>query len=102
MSEEFYVGIKGAARVRRDLLTSSRSILDWLRNYEAYRRVREEKLNHIIKLKHIADEIVVLNKKLRRHLPKVPIMMMGDWVRTVVARMGAQGCRTGNANLPKV
>ncbi|RMD57929.1 hypothetical protein D6825_02475 [Candidatus Woesearchaeota archaeon] len=71
--ELFFVGIRNSVDVRRELLTSSKDILDILKNYEKYKLMRNEKVLLFSDLKRVFDELLVLNKKLRSKLPKVPI-----------------------------
>lgn len=73
MSELFFVGIKDPLEIRKELLTSSKNLIDALRRYEKYKIIRETKTAHIIELKRVFDELLILNKKLRGKLPKVPI-----------------------------
>jgi hypothetical protein len=70
--EKFFVGIKNPIVVRRLLLNSSKDVLDALKDYESFERLKETKVKHVIELKKILDEILVLNKKLKSHLPKSP------------------------------
>jgi polyhydroxyalkanoate synthesis regulator phasin len=74
MEEElFFVGIRDPIELRKELLTSSKNLIDSLRRYEAYKDIKEEKLQHVMELKHVFDELLVLNKKLRNRLPRIPI-----------------------------
>ncbi|MEM4263570.1 MAG: hypothetical protein QW666_01580 [Candidatus Woesearchaeota archaeon] len=73
MKEHFFVGIKDPLRTRRDLLSSSKVILDSLKKYDDFVSAREEKQKYIFELKRVIDELMVLNKKLRAHLPKTPL-----------------------------
>jgi len=66
----YYVGITDAADMRRELLTSSKNVLDGLKRYERYKNIRQDKLGYIMELKRVFDELLVLNKKLRGKLPK--------------------------------
>ena len=72
-NELFFVGIRDPIELRKELLTSSKNLIDSLKRYEAYKDVKEEKLRHIMELKHVFDELLVLNKKLRNKLPHIPI-----------------------------
>lgn len=72
MNELFYVGIKDPVELRKELLTSSKDIIDSLKRYENYKDLKEKKTEHITELKHVVDELLVLNKKLRGKMPKVP------------------------------
>ncbi len=71
--ELFYVGIRDPIEMRKELLTSSKNLIDSLRRYEMYKNVKEEKLRYIMELKHVFDELMVLNKKLRGKMPRTPI-----------------------------
>jgi hypothetical protein len=71
--ELFFVGIRDPIELRKELLTSSKNLIDSLRRYEAYKDVKEEKLQNIMGLKRVFDELLVLNKKLRNKLPQIPI-----------------------------
>ena len=72
-NELFFVGIRDPIELRKELLTSSKNLIDSLRRYEAYKDVKEEKLQNIMDLKRVFDELLVLNKKLRNKLPQIPI-----------------------------
>ncbi len=69
----FYVGIQDPVELRKELLLSSKNLIDSLKRYESYQSVRSEKLQFVLELKHVFDELLVLNKKLRAKLPKVPV-----------------------------
>ena len=74
MEEElFFVGIRDPIELRKELLTSSKNLIDSLRRYEAFKDIKEEKLQHVLELKHVFDELLVLNRKLRNNLPRIPI-----------------------------
>src|SRR5574341_2379281 len=74
MEEElFFVGIRDPVELRKELLTSSKNLIDSLKRYEAYKDFKEAKLTHIIQLKRVFDELLVLNRKLRGHLPRIPV-----------------------------
>ena len=69
----FFVGIREHQSVRKDLLQSSKMLLDSLKRHELYRRVKEDKLRAVNDLKRTFDELLILNKKLRGKMPKVPV-----------------------------
>ncbi|MEM3154495.1 MAG: hypothetical protein QW165_02930 [Candidatus Woesearchaeota archaeon] len=74
MEEElFFVGIRDPIEMRKELLISSKNLIDSLRRYEAYKQLKEEKLQHVLALKRVFDELLVLNRKLRGHLPRIPV-----------------------------
>lgn len=74
MEEElFFVGIRDPIELRKELLTSSKNLIDSLRRYEAFKDIKEEKLQNVLELKHVFDELLVLNRKLRNHLPRMPL-----------------------------
>jgi len=71
--ENFFVGLKNPVAIRRLLLNSSKDILDSLKDYDQFEELKAEKAKYIVELKHVIDEIIVLNKKLKGHLPKTPL-----------------------------
>ena len=74
MAEElFFVGIRDPIELRKELLTSSKNLIDGLRRYESYKGIKEEKLQYVLELKRVFDELLVLNRKLRGKLPKIPV-----------------------------
>jgi len=77
MKQTFFVGIKDPVRVRRDLLTSSKGILDSLKKYDDFASARDEKQKYIVDLKRVIDELIVLDKKVRGHLPATPLKISG-------------------------
>jgi hypothetical protein len=68
-----FVEIKEPATVRRDVLLSSKDLLDVLKRYEEYRTAKEEKAVVWTQLKRVMDDLLVLNRKLRNKLPKTKI-----------------------------
>lgn len=77
MKQTFFVGIKDPVKARRDLLTSSKGILDSLKKYDDFASVRDEKQKYIVELKRVIDELIVLDKKVRGHLPATPLKVSG-------------------------
>jgi hypothetical protein len=71
--DKFFVGIKNPVNTRRLLLNSSKDLLDALKDLENFENLKQEKAKYIIELKKVLDEIMVLNKKLKSHLPKTPL-----------------------------
>jgi hypothetical protein len=71
--ELFFVGIKDPIEIRKELLTSTKTLIDSLKSYERYTAVKDSKTGYIMELKHVFDELLVLNKKLRGKVPRVPI-----------------------------
>ena len=69
----FFVALKNQTNLRRDILLSSKSLIDSLRAYENYTAVKEQKMEQVLELKRIFDELMVLNKKLRAKFPVVPM-----------------------------
>ncbi|MBW3019346.1 hypothetical protein KY329_04140 [Candidatus Woesearchaeota archaeon] len=68
----FYVGVSDPAGLRRDCLLGGKALLDILKRYEVSKELRENKLSYTHELKRVFDEILVLNRKMRSMLPKVP------------------------------
>ena len=71
--EPLFVGISNPILVRRNLLLSSKTLIDALKRQEGLVDLRLRKESYLVEFKRISDELVVLNKKLRSHLPKVPL-----------------------------
>lgn len=71
--EPLFVGIGDPVLVRRNLLLSSKELIDALKRQEGLIDLRLRKENYLVEFKRITDALVVLNKKLRVHLPKVPL-----------------------------
>lgn len=65
-----YIGITEPEVARRECLLASKAILDALKRYDAFRLLREDKMRIVFRLKNSVDELVVLNRKLRSHLPR--------------------------------
>ncbi len=68
---QIFVGIPNVVEIRKDLLTASKDSLQLLKNYEEYKVLRTQKLQHVIKLYKILSNISLLNKQLRSALPKI-------------------------------
>ena len=71
--ENFFVGIRNPVNVRRLLLNSSKDVLDSLKDYEDFENLKAEKEKYVVELKRVMDEMLVLNRKLKKHLPKTPL-----------------------------
>ena len=84
--DQFFVGIKNPINARRLLLNSSKDILDALKDYENFEILKEEKAKYVIELKRVLDEIMVLNRKLKGHLPKTPMQAPPSYKHVVRAR----------------
>ncbi|HLC33287.1 MAG TPA: hypothetical protein VJJ82_05655 [Candidatus Nanoarchaeia archaeon] len=69
----FFVGVKDPLELRKDLLISSKNVLNSLKRYDTVMQFKEQKTQVETQLQRVFDELLVLNKKLRNHLPKVPI-----------------------------
>ena len=68
----YYVEINEPVGIRKDVLISTKDILDALRRYEKYTAVKKQKQQAVAQLKKTVDELLVLNKRLRSKLPKAP------------------------------
>lgn len=70
-----FVEIREPSATRREVLMSTKDVLDALKRYEEYKQLKAEKQEAVFKLKRVMDELGALNRKLRAKLPKVPIKM---------------------------
>ncbi|OYT31616.1 hypothetical protein DRJ22_05890 [Candidatus Woesearchaeota archaeon] len=69
----FYVCVKDPVGLRRDLLLSSKALLDSLKTFELHYSIKAEKTKLFHDLKKVFDDILVLDRKLRSVLPKVKV-----------------------------
>ncbi|MBI2128689.1 hypothetical protein HYU07_00470 [Candidatus Woesearchaeota archaeon] len=74
-SEEdlFYIGIKEPASMRREILETSKLIVQLLQRYEKFRLLKAEKTGEISKLRDIVNDINSLFFKLKAELPKTKL-----------------------------
>ncbi|MBW3004276.1 hypothetical protein KY310_00390 [Candidatus Woesearchaeota archaeon] len=86
--DKFFVGIKNPINARRLLLNSSKDILDALKDFEDFENLKQEKAKYIIELKRVLDEIMVLNRKLKTHLPKTPLQAPPKYEHVARKRTG--------------
>ncbi|MEM4247227.1 MAG: hypothetical protein QXR48_02845 [Candidatus Woesearchaeota archaeon] len=68
-----FVELREPSATRRDVLMSTKDVLDVLKRYEEYRRTSEEKLRALAELKQVFDSLQSLNRRLRSKMPKIPI-----------------------------
>ena len=55
--DQFYIGVKSPVEIRRQVLESSRSVLQTLQQYEKFKELRMQKLEEIAALKNILREL---------------------------------------------
>ncbi|MDO8740285.1 MAG: hypothetical protein Q7J54_01780 [Candidatus Woesearchaeota archaeon] len=74
-SEEdlFYIGIKEPTSMRREILETSKLIVQLLQRYENFRLLKAEKTGEIVKLRSAVNDINSLFFKLRAELPKTKL-----------------------------
>jgi hypothetical protein len=68
-----FVEIREPSATRRDVLMSTKDVLDALKRYEEYKAVKAEKQKALEQLKKTVDDLLVLNRKLRSRMPKAPV-----------------------------
>ncbi len=75
-SEEnlFYVGIKEHVELRRNVLESSKAMIQTLQRMEMLKEIKMRKHEKISALKEIIREINKLNSRLRLELPRTKMM----------------------------
>lgn len=71
--ELFYVCVHDPVSLRRNLLLSSKALLDCLKTFELHNAVKNEKSKLFHDLKRVFDEILTLDRKLKSLLPKVKV-----------------------------
>ena len=66
----FYVGVKEPISLRRNLLESSKSIIQKLKDYENLKSIRTEKHKKILEFMDKVNEILILLSGLKEDFPK--------------------------------
>lgn len=66
----FYVGVKEPISLRRNLLESSKAIVQSLRDYEKLKLIREERHKKILEFKDKINEVLILIAGLKEDLPR--------------------------------
>jgi len=70
-----FVELKEPSATRRDVLMSTKGVLDILKRYEEYRVVSAEKTRTLAELKQVVDSLQSLNRRLRSKMPKLPVQI---------------------------
>ncbi|MEK6874995.1 MAG: hypothetical protein AABX52_04575 [Nanoarchaeota archaeon] len=68
-----YVGVPNPSLIRREILLSIKEIIGSLKSYDQIGLLRQEKHELTNEYKRIAEEIIVLNKRLKNAMPKAPL-----------------------------
>lgn len=69
----FFVGIPKSDELRKQLLMDAKQVIELLKNYEQYRETRRKKLEAIVQLKRMMEELMLTEKKMKAYLPKVTV-----------------------------
>lgn len=80
-----FVEIKEPSATRRDVLMSTKDVLDALKRYEEYKTVKAEKQKAVEQLKKTVDDLLVLNRKLRSRMPKASVKIPELMIRARAA-----------------
>ena len=64
--ELLFVELREPASIRRDVLMATKDVLDSLKRYEEYKATKAEKMKALAELKHVVDDLLSLNRRLRR------------------------------------
>jgi hypothetical protein len=70
MDDELFVGIHEPVDVRRNLLESSKEVVESLQKYEKLNIIRLKKLKYFDDMKKVMEEINFLIVKLKEKMPK--------------------------------
>jgi len=89
-NDVFYVGIRQPTELRRGVLGCSKKIIQSLKRYENLRRMREEKMEQISKLKRTISEISFLTGKLRSSLPQTKLRALDKQRKEAIAKTNKQ------------
>ena len=71
--EPLFAGITEPTELRRELLNSSKMVIDSLRRFERISIIRDQKMWFVAELTKIVREINTLNRKLCQSLPKTNV-----------------------------
>ncbi|MBN2422689.1 hypothetical protein JXB41_05650 [Candidatus Woesearchaeota archaeon] len=69
-NDGFFVGVTNPLDVRRNVLESSREMIQTLQSYEKIKKIRESKVRRIQQLRTVIRELDLLFSKLKSSLPK--------------------------------
>ena len=72
----YYMAIHDPREFRRELLSSSKSMIQLLQRFDELRRIREAKVEKMYQFSKTMQEIAMLSGKLRRVLPKTKASSM--------------------------
>lgn len=67
--ELFFVNLRDPIDLRREILESSKGVIEGLQRFEQFKRIREEKVENLSKLRDIVKDCTRLMNKLRTSLP---------------------------------
>ena len=67
----YYMSINDPREFRKELLSSSKSVIQLLQRYDTIREIRGEKMKLTHQFSRIMEEIQMLSGKLRKVLPQV-------------------------------
>ncbi len=73
MNNLLYVGIPESDLVRRDILGRAKKVITLLKDHKDYVALRQQKQEHIVRLKKVLDSIANQTRKLKSTLPKTAI-----------------------------
>lgn len=68
--EPLFVGIPNPQSVRKEVLTSVKSVINDLQRYEQLTEPKKEKAKYVLELRRVMQEIGVLNRKMRELMPE--------------------------------
>lgn len=67
----FYVGLKNDTDIRRNILESSKGIVNCLQNFHKFENIRQKKLAEILKLRSLIREIQSLSLQFKKGMPSL-------------------------------
>lgn len=91
-SDIFYVGIENHVSVRRSILETSKSIINFLQRYEKLKALRSEKHAQVSKLRAIYDDVVGMMAGIKAELPRVDVRSLprGREARPITVKTDAK------------
>lgn len=71
--ESYFIGIDDPVEIHKILLESNKQLLITLQRFEKFKEFRVKKVEYLAKLKEIVADTRILNDKLTKLLPQLPV-----------------------------
>ncbi|MBU0980410.1 MAG: hypothetical protein KJ709_06380 [Nanoarchaeota archaeon] len=81
--EAIFIGVRDPVELRKDILESSKAVVTSLKAFQERKRIHEEKLTEMAKLKGVGKELQRLTAQLRIHLPTAKLSSIIEQKRKI-------------------